>query len=183
MQQLDVKTILERAKTALNLTTDLELAEFFGVPRPTIASWRRRESIPVKYLAEFVSADVSLDWLISGQGSPEKTGDFGFSVEQTNKLDHEILWVSLILTIRDIAVINEKNGTKENVICNASKEELFDFDVYFSRAYQKVANSKQAWEKSDLLKDGKTYEALIQEYKLSNSEYAMPPWWENEELI
>ncbi|MCF8468005.1 MAG: helix-turn-helix domain containing protein [Sneathiella sp.] len=183
MQHLDVKTVLERAKTVLGLNTDIELAEFFRVPRSTIASWRRRESIPVRYLAEFVAADISLDWLLTGQGTSEKLGDFGFSTRKTNQLDETILWISLIVAIQDIIERDERNGEKVNAICNASKSELFDFAVYFSRAFQNVANSKQAWEKSALLKDGKIYEALVQEYQLSDTKYANPPWWEDEELI
>ncbi|WP_302323250.1 helix-turn-helix domain-containing protein, partial [Bacteroides caecimuris] len=47
---LDVLGIIKRAKQALNLKRDSELAEYLGVSRATVTNWGARNSIDFKLL-------------------------------------------------------------------------------------------------------------------------------------
>jgi len=183
MQQIEVNDVLARAKLALNLKTDLDLAEFLDVPRSTIASWKNRKSIPVRYLAEFASVNISIDWLLSGKGPDEKTGAFGFSNDVKEEIDTEVLWISLILVVNALAQREKHDESQKNIMSNISKEDLFDFSTYLYREYQTVVKSKRSWQQSNIVKEGKMYEALIQEYGLAFNNFANPPWWDDSDLV
>lgn len=60
--------ILERAKKALNVSTDTELGDILGVKGSAIANWRARESINLGLIISKCES-VNLNWLIRGQGA------------------------------------------------------------------------------------------------------------------
>lgn len=69
MSQIATTEIIERLKTIYELDTDSALAEFFGVKRNTISSWRSRNSI--NYDLIFAKCDaLNFNWLITGEGEP-----------------------------------------------------------------------------------------------------------------
>lgn len=81
--------VIDRMKEACGAATDHDLASFLGVPRATVASWKRRGSIPQDYVLAFAAkCGVSLDWIIRGEGNAKK----GFVLPD---IDHAILAVAI----------------------------------------------------------------------------------------
>ncbi|UYF42553.1 helix-turn-helix domain containing protein [Aliarcobacter cryaerophilus] len=76
---MNVKITTEKMKIAMNATSYLELAKQLNITLPTIDSWKKRNTIPNKYLLK-VSEDtgVSIDWLLS-EDKPT------FDISQVNK--------------------------------------------------------------------------------------------------
>lgn len=67
---LDVTGIVKRAKQALNLKRDSELAEFLGVSRATVSNWCARNSIDFPLLLGKIGESVDYNWLLLGKGQP-----------------------------------------------------------------------------------------------------------------
>ncbi len=64
---MDIKEILNRAKVALNVTSDMQLAETLGVNKSTLSNWKSRNSIDFAIL--FTKCKhVNYNWLINGEG-------------------------------------------------------------------------------------------------------------------
>lgn len=61
--------VLSRLKKAYGLTSDADLAQFFGVGTSTVANWKKRDSIPFKHILESCPT-ISYDWLFRGEGKP-----------------------------------------------------------------------------------------------------------------
>lgn len=68
---LDVTGIVKRAKQALNLKRDSELAEFLGVARATVSNWCARNSIDFPLLLGKIGDRVDYNWLLLGKGQPQ----------------------------------------------------------------------------------------------------------------
>ena len=63
---MNVKTTAEKMKTAMEKNSFSELAEELDITLATIDSWKRRNTIPNKYLLKVSEkTGVSLDWLLS----------------------------------------------------------------------------------------------------------------------
>lgn len=63
---MNVKTTAEKMKTAMKKNSFSELAEELDITLATIDSWKRRKTIPNKYLLKVSEkTGVSLDWLLS----------------------------------------------------------------------------------------------------------------------
>ena len=69
---LDVNGIIKRAKQALDLKRDSELAEYLGVSRATVTNWSARNSIDFKLLLDKFGNKVDYNWLLLGKGSPKR---------------------------------------------------------------------------------------------------------------
>ena len=67
---LDVLGIIKRAKQALNLKRDSELAEYLGVSRATVTNWGARNSIDFRLLLDKLGDKVDYNWLLLGKGKP-----------------------------------------------------------------------------------------------------------------
>lgn len=64
-----IAEILDKIKEIKKIKSDTELADFFEVKQSTLASWRARESIPHDIIIAFCNNEnISLDWLLRGQG-------------------------------------------------------------------------------------------------------------------
>ena len=132
---MNVKITTEKMKIAMNATSYLELAKQLNITLPTIDSWKKRNTIPNKYLLK-VSEDtgVSIDWLLS-----EDKPTFHISGGSKN--------------------ISQVNGGIINQGSVIEKEfELFDENdpvfVSFKKAYECVKNEKNKLnELEDLLED------------------------------
>ena len=62
---MNVKTTAEKMKTAMEKNSFSELAEELDITLATIDSWKRRNTIPNKYLLKVSEkTGVSLDWLL-----------------------------------------------------------------------------------------------------------------------
>lgn len=132
---MNVKITTEKMKIAMNATSYLELAKQLNITLPTIDSWKKRNTIPNKYLLK-VSEDtgVSIDWLLS-----EDKPTFHISGGSKN--------------------ISQVNGGIINQGSKIEKEfELFDENnpvfISFKKAYECVKNEKNKLnELEDLLED------------------------------
>lgn len=68
--------ILGRLAHYYGVRTDTDLAKCINKPQTTISSWRTRDSVPQKVLIEVAEKeDLSLDWVITGRGQPERTDE------------------------------------------------------------------------------------------------------------
>lgn len=132
---MNVKITTEKMKIAMNATSYLELAKQLNITLPTIDSWKKRNTIPNKYLLK-VSEDtgVSIDWLLD-----EDKPTFNISGGSKN--------------------ISQVNGGIINQGSVIEKEfELFDENdpvfISFKKAYECVKNEKNKLnELEDLLED------------------------------
>lgn len=68
---LDVLGIIKRAKQALNLKRDSELAEYLKVSRATVTNWGARNSIDFRLLLDKFGDKVDYNWLLLGKGNPK----------------------------------------------------------------------------------------------------------------
>jgi SOS-response transcriptional repressor LexA len=63
----NVNNIIDRAKEALGVTFDSDFARKIGILPSTLTNWRKRGTINYPLLI-YKCQDISLDWLITGQG-------------------------------------------------------------------------------------------------------------------
>ncbi len=75
-KSLDATEILARAKQALGIEKDTELAELLGVKHNTVSSWKSRGNIDLLSIVALCD-NVNMDWLIFGRGYPEGNGKTG----------------------------------------------------------------------------------------------------------
>lgn len=78
--------IVKRAKIALNLQKDSELAEYLGVARGTLSNWCARNSIDFPLLLNKLK-DVDYNWLLTGKGAPERNEIFCDSEEARGEVE------------------------------------------------------------------------------------------------
>lgn len=65
---IDTDAALKRMRESTRAHNDVALAEYLKVPYPTIASWRRRRSIPIStFIAVAERTGATLDWLLLGR--------------------------------------------------------------------------------------------------------------------
>ncbi len=123
---MDVKITTEKMKIAMNATSYLELANQLNISLPTIDSWKKRNTIPNKYLLK-VSEDtgVSIDWLLSEDkptfhisgGSKNISQINGGKIKQGSEKEFELfnendpVFISFIKAYE--CVKNEKNKLNE----------------------------------------------------------------------
>ena len=123
---MDVKITTEKMKIAMNATSYLELANQLNISLPTIDSWKKRNTIPNKYLLK-VSEDtgVSIDWLLSEDkptfhisgGSKNISQINGGKIKQGSEKEfelfneHDPVFISFIKAYE--CVKNEKNKLNE----------------------------------------------------------------------
>lgn len=75
MNKKSLDAVLGRMMGLLGVKTDSELARALPVNRQTLASWRKRDSVPYLECIKFCEDHgVSLDWLLTGEG-PMQRGD------------------------------------------------------------------------------------------------------------
>jgi len=61
--------IVDRAKQAVQATSDADLARFLEISTPVVAGYRKRETVPLEQCIKIAErTGVSLDWLILGKG-------------------------------------------------------------------------------------------------------------------
>ena len=71
---LDVLEIIDRLKMVYRVKTDIQLARAMEIPRETLATWKRRRTVPVEILATaHQDRGVDLNWLMFAQQSLEQT--------------------------------------------------------------------------------------------------------------
>ncbi|MCK6981453.1 helix-turn-helix transcriptional regulator [Enterobacter roggenkampii] len=72
MNKKAVDAVLLRLMSLFNVDNDSELARVLDVNRQTLASWRKRDSVPYSICINIAEErGVSLDWLLTGKGEEE----------------------------------------------------------------------------------------------------------------
>ena len=62
---METRTIIERAKQALGLSSDIQLADALGISKSTLSNWKTRNTIDYDVLFSKCE-QVDLNWLIKG---------------------------------------------------------------------------------------------------------------------
>ncbi len=64
---MDINLIINDLKNHIGVTSDLELADYFGVGNSAISNWRNRKRLPInKILAK--NSELNHNWLLTGEG-------------------------------------------------------------------------------------------------------------------
>lgn len=117
---INSKQILNRAKTAFNISSDVQLAEILGVSKSTLSNWKARNSID--YTILFTKCkQINLDWLITGDGSPEKepaplvsvTQEFPLRTDRKIEVQ-DIPLYDMSATAGLVAIFNDRNIRPED---------------------------------------------------------------------
>ncbi|HAT3696878.1 TPA: bacteriophage CI repressor [Citrobacter koseri] len=101
MNKKAVDAVLLRLMSLFNVDSDSELARALNVNRQTLASWRKRDSVPYSICINIAEErGISLDWLLTGKGEEEvskvEPATHSFSqadlkmLELLNQLDPEV---------------------------------------------------------------------------------------------
>lgn len=70
MRSSSAENVLERLKIVLDAASDSALARAMNTSPQTISSWKTRDSVPYAKCVQICEESrVSLDWLLTGQGS------------------------------------------------------------------------------------------------------------------
>ena len=70
----DIKSIINRMKKAFQVNTNKELAKKLGTSLSNIDNWKKRNTIPQKYiLLTSQMNNINPDWLLTGEGEMYKT--------------------------------------------------------------------------------------------------------------
>ncbi|MGE0085951.1 MAG: helix-turn-helix domain-containing protein [Desulfococcaceae bacterium] len=69
-KELNVQEIIDRVKKCLSIKTDVELATALNINQSAISAWKRRGNINLNSIIT-ICPNISLDWLIYGEGTPD----------------------------------------------------------------------------------------------------------------
>ena len=85
----DVDAILQRLRTMLKISSDMQLSHYLGISQNTIYSWRNRNVIDIQLVVEIIknvnsksNIAIDLNWLIYGEG----IGSMVTSIENSSGL-------------------------------------------------------------------------------------------------
>lgn len=72
----NVQSQIKRMKQVYDIHTDKALADTLGKDKNTVSAWKKRGAVPIDVLRRVsLENTVSLDWLITGEGSMHLSGD------------------------------------------------------------------------------------------------------------
>ncbi|MEZ2744295.1 helix-turn-helix transcriptional regulator [Halopseudomonas bauzanensis] len=75
MSKLSAAAVLDRLLAVYGVKNDNQLSDLLAIKRSTIGNWRSRDSVPYSLcVSASVERGVSLDWLITGEGSMLRSG-------------------------------------------------------------------------------------------------------------
>lgn len=75
LSQIDIKNIISRLKSALQIDTDMKLAEFLDVKQNTISIWKSRKTLNYPLIISKCD-NIDLNWLFTGEGQPFKKNSY-----------------------------------------------------------------------------------------------------------
>lgn len=173
MRTIDTCAVIDRAKALHGVKQDQELARLLGVSKTAIASWKRRESIPTKYLIGMVfGTEKTVDWLLDGTEphAPSVNDDEQISV------DRDILWMALRIVAVD-AFSDSERGFEElsNVLNDPKNINIVYIYMHLSSALLYLLRAKEKWERSGLVSGKDIIRAVATEAGLST--------WEHPDII
>lgn len=118
----NVKEILNRAKLAFNISSDIQLSEILGISKSALSNWKARNSIDYDTL--FTKCEhINIDWLITGDGNMLKTPSeevvpsHTFSLRTDRKVEiQDIPLYDMSATAGLLAIFNGRNITPEDYL-------------------------------------------------------------------
>lgn len=163
------REIIDRMRQAAEAKTDLALAAFLEVPRGTIASWRRRNAVPLEHVMAFaVKARVSLDWLLTGHGeaAPQQRG------VTIAGLDYRLLAIAIDQAERTVRKFPK-----------ASKTRPAQWADLILQLYVTVKKLRDEWKKTTQLDDDALIKAIRRAYSLDEDSDQVWFWRSGKPLI
>ena len=90
MDYLNAPDVVDRLKTLFLCSSDRELSNLIGRPPTTVSAWRKKNTIPLDLVMDVSSKkQVSLDWLLTGNGSMYRDDDASAAVnDDLVSIDH-----------------------------------------------------------------------------------------------
>lgn len=67
MKTFSSQEVISRLKKALNISTDIELANYLGISKSTLSNWKARNTLDLPLLFSLCE-QISIDWLLTGKG-------------------------------------------------------------------------------------------------------------------
>lgn len=68
---MDYSDSIDRARMAMQVKTDYDLANALNVAQSSVSGWRKRKTLPLEQAVKIAEmTGCSLDWLILGKGQP-----------------------------------------------------------------------------------------------------------------
>ncbi|GCU11577.1 TPA: phage repressor protein [Klebsiella pneumoniae] len=92
MNKKAIDAVLLRLMSLFNVDNDSELARVLNVNRQTLASWRKRDSVPYSICINIAEErGVSLDWLLTGKGEEEEVSKVESATQSFSQADLKML--------------------------------------------------------------------------------------------
>jgi transcriptional regulator with XRE-family HTH domain len=178
-RSFDAEAVIERAKQLHGFKQDQQLAEFMQLSRTNLASWKRRNSIPAKYLFALVAGtEATVDWLVTGE-EDQSVDEFGLSKVKPFVDDH-IFWYALILFR---LLLTEGNEAERKIAELLDDRMLAQVHVTINNIVTKMMYAKQKWEASGLVKREDVYKAVATEFGIAFFDNPPTPWWQDESIV
>jgi Bacteriophage CI repressor helix-turn-helix domain len=178
MRTFDIEATIERAKKLQGFKTDSALAEWLQVSRTSLASWKRRGSIPAKHLFRMVAGtEETVDWLTSGD--EPLAGDWGLAKTKFYINEH-IIWLAFLLYRRDLT---GRTGHEKDLGNLLTDGDLASFSININNYVTVMTATKEKWERSGIVKDKDIYQAIATEFDLGFFHAPPTPWWEDESIV
>lgn len=118
---IDSREILDRAKVALNATSDMQLADLLGISKSTLSNWRARNSLD--YTILFSKCEhINYNWLITGEGDMQNSSksisiDHQFSLRTDRNIEsQDIPLYDFDATAGLVAIFNNHNIQPEDYL-------------------------------------------------------------------
>lgn len=67
MKTFSSQEVILRLKKALNISADIELANYLGISKSTLSNWKARNTLDLPLLFSLCE-QISIDWLLTGKG-------------------------------------------------------------------------------------------------------------------
>ena len=144
------------------------------VSKTAIASWKRRGSIPTKYLIGMVfGTEKTVDWRLDGVERSGDASDAPLEQEGNPIIDPDILWMALRIVALDAFSDSERGYADLSTVLNDDPEQANMAYVYthLSDALVYLLKSKEKWEHSGLVKGKDIIRAVATEAGLSAWEH------------
>ncbi|MGC5292015.1 helix-turn-helix domain-containing protein [Klebsiella pneumoniae] len=135
MNKKDVDDVLMRLMALLDVKNDSELARALRVNRQTLASWRKRDSVPYSICITLSEEKgFSLDWLLTGRGSPVM-----------NDVSHE----AIVISEEERNLLNAMNQldpeVRKDLLRSAEeKQRLIELEKKVRELSSELQNTKRA---------------------------------------
>ncbi len=118
---IDSREILDRAKVALNATSDMQLADMLGISKSTLSNWRARNSLD--YTILFSKCEhINYNWLITGEGEMRNSSkpisiDHQFNLRTDRNIEsQDIPLYDFDATAGLVAIFNNHNIQPEDYL-------------------------------------------------------------------